>query len=379
MRFPAYLSVNRVALPRLFSRIFKGLYVLNGLLMVALRFNWLGPDLYSVYGLVSVTSFVAIVASFVLSFVDSFHRGEVEVTPDAVVLRRERKGTRIVPRSSIVSALAVHRPHPGVHVSTVELTLANGDRLHLRLNDAAAAATIVSALGFGPEGARLPVDLAMPSRRWLHLLLGFGVYAFAMVVSAFLLAASRGREVDALQAGSALLQMALYVPLVKLLAAPRVVVGRDGVLVERGWKRKAYRAGDPALPNVLRGIGVDGARVDAVVHAARERAVGGGAAIGALFERGGLSLPEWRARIVSALDGGYRASGNVTELARSVLASADVTPDERVGAALALRVAGDVEPVRRAAVATADDRVRVVLDAMADGADDVVERRLREL
>jgi hypothetical protein len=54
-----------------------------------------------------------------------------------------------------------------------------------------------------------------------------------------------------------------------------------------------------------------------------------------------------------------------------MLAPVPATLEPRIGAALALRTAGaPVEPVRIAAEGTLEPTVRVVLDAIADGAED---------
>jgi len=68
-----------------------------------------------------------------------------------------------------------------------------------------------------------------------------------------------------------------------------------------------------------------------------------------------------------------------------VLHSAQATPEQRVGAALALRVAGQPkERIRIAVDAAADERVREALEAVVEARDGelddpVVEKALRRL
>lgn len=74
------------------------------------------------------------------------------------------------------------------------------------------------------------------------------------------------------------------------------------------------------------------------------------------------------------------ANASTNEDAFAVVRSAAATDDERIGAAIALRVAGEPERVRIAADTLANDDVRDALEAIADGADDVrVERALRKI
>lgn len=159
------------------------------------------------------------------------------------------------------------------------------------------------------------------------------------------------------------------------------MIGDDGVRVERGWGARFFRTRDPRLWSALRGFGLDDVRVASALRRAEERASAmTTAAEPRAFARDGRSLDEWRRRLAAMFEGGYRAGPKTTEEAASVLRSAASAPDERVGAAMALRVAGDVERVRAAAAGIADERVRVALEAVASEADDVViEKALRRM
>src|SRR5207253_2417754 len=77
----------------------------------------------------------------------------------------------------------------------------------------------------------------------------------------------------------------------------------------------------------------------------------------AAFERGGekRDVGAWKSALRGTLDAGYRAAGTTVEDANAVLASTGSTIEQRLGAALALRVAG--EPPQR---------IRIAADGMVD-------------
>ena len=78
------------------------------------------------------------------------------------------------------------------------------------------------------------------------------------------------------------------------------------------------------------------------------------------YERGGRPLAEWRDHLAQAMNqASYRHNAATVDEAATVLRSAQATPEQRVGAALAMRVAGQPkERIRVAVDAAADDRVR---------------------
>ncbi len=70
------------------------------------------------------------------------------------------------------------------------------------------------------------------------------------------------------------------------------------------------------------------------------------------------------------INGDYRAGASSTEEAAAVLASPRATPDQRIGAALALRLAGaPIEQIRIASHGLAEERVRTVIAEIADAED----------
>ena len=193
-------------------------------------------------------------------------------------------------------------------------------------------------------------------------------------------------------------------------------VGDDGVLLEKGFAKRFVTQPDilaieqlhQTAPLVIRtrsggdislaGAAVDPQRCTAVGRALRERfpRTLGGRATGssaaeveprrsaadraAYFSRGARSVADWRAALSGMIAASYRAPSASVEDMTSVLTSAGATPEERVGAALALRVAGEPPArIRVAAESVASEPLREALAAAADGDDatlDVVLRRM---
>jgi hypothetical protein len=139
---------------------------------------------------------------------------------------------------------------------------------------------------------------------------------------------------------------------------------------------------------IVQGAGLDAGRVMAVSRAFQERLRPSVATADrfAHYERGGRVLAEWRAHLAQALNqASYRQNAATVDEATAVLHSAEASPEQRVGAALALRVAGQPRERLRVAVdAAADDRTREVLDAVAEARDGdvddaVIEKALKRL
>jgi hypothetical protein len=127
----------------------------------------------------------------------------------------------------------------------------------------------------------------------------------------------------------------------------------------------------------MNGFALDLARGEAIGRVVEERS--GPAATTAdrftHYERGGRLLAEWRAHLSQAMNqASYRHNAATIDEAAAVLHSAEATPEQRVGAALALRVAGQPkERIRVAVDAAADDRVRAALEAVAEARDGEVD------
>src|SRR5262249_18369760 len=99
----------------------------------------------------------------------------------------------------------------------------------------------------------------------------------------------------------------------------------------------------------------------------------------AAFERAGASLAEWKDHIRASIEQtGYRTAASPVEDAAEIVRSPHAAPDQRIGAALALRIAGEPpDRIRVAAGAVVDDDVRGALEAIADDDDARAERALR--
>jgi hypothetical protein len=100
----------------------------------------------------------------------------------------------------------------------------------------------------------------------------------------------------------------------------------------------------------------------------------------AAFERGGEDVVAWRTKLKRALDGGYREASFTVDDAMRVLDAPGATNEQRVGAALALRVAGEPpQKIRVAAGDAVDPELRAAFEAIADDEDAGLERAMGNL
>jgi hypothetical protein len=217
----------------------------------------------------------------------------------------------------------------------------------------------------------------------------------------FAAAFSDSRAFEAAMAGYPPLTLLFYYLLQRFTRAPDVTVGDDGILVKGAGAPRFIARRDIAFAGLgptgllaieertgrrtpIVGVLYDKARVAALSRVIAQR-YGPSAASAERhvhYERGGRPLAAWREHLARALnDTNYRENAASADEAASVLYSAFATPEERVGAALALRVAGQPrERIRVAADGAADDRVREALEAVADADDDaVIEKALKRL
>lgn len=380
------VSRRRVALARLIATAGKallvaGMVVLGPVLAMDPGDRFVGPS----YGAAITFGFLALAASYAVSLTETWSPGTVRVTGDALSIRG-----RDVPLHAIASAYVVERAVGGIATSVVEIVLANGDAIALRVSDPSVARQLVAALGFGPAGRPTRIDLARPTRRLLHPLLGAGALVLGLVVAGVAASIVAGTQPaqSALFGGVLYVVMAIasglvYAAFKRLSAAPVVLVGSDAVVIEQALRRTYVARADLARSgDVVPGGGVahDAERRAAALAMIAER-FGPGAerpASAARFERASRDLASWRAHLRGVLDAGYRAAGASTEDAAAVLASAGATDEQRIGAALALRIAGEpADRIRVSAEAAVEPRLRVALAAIADDADDAeVDRAL---
>ncbi|WP_437311274.1 hypothetical protein [Sorangium sp. So ce388] len=314
-------------------------------------------------------------------------RGTVRVAAGATGLRLTRgAAARWIPRAAIRSGLVVPKPR-----SHVALELRGGRQIEVQVEGEEEGARLLAALGLGPEARRVAVSLGSAKRDraavWARLLVYALVFGFTSALF---------EDLSVLVDRSALMKakhLAFYVLIIWLgrrIARPaRIVVGSDGVLVERpssrtwlpyavltairtrGDRLLLVRQGDDG-PVELRAAEPGLARALARrIREARKRAAGGAAPRGVeALERRGRDPAAWREDLRKMLTAGdYRAAGLTLEDVRHALDDASAPPDRRIGAALLLRIAGYPEArdlIRVTAEATADDELRAALERAAD-------------
>jgi hypothetical protein len=370
------IARGRVRLPWILSNVFKVTYVVAGLGVLVSSFAANIAMVFASLG--GLAGWGLLIASYVLSLLHTWQEGMVEVAADALILRVPNRPSEVVPRSTVVGANVVQRPSPNGNLPTVEVELSDGDRLTLRLADLAAAHALVSTLGFGAGQRRSRARLAMPVGRLFHLPLAIGIHLLVAIPFAFAFGVLAGGWGIG-QFLSSALEMGIYLAVARRLRPAEVEIGDDGVHIHRGFSSRFVAAQDPALSGALAGVGVDDVRAREIVNRAAERTAKA-RTDAQVFERGERSIGEWRRHIKASMEGGYRASPVTAEEAASVLRSAEATAAQRIGAGIALRAFGEQHRVRAAIDATANVRVRVALEAIADDrADEEVERALRRL
>ena len=394
------VSWTRVRTPRLLSRIAKVVYALSAVSALAIAYGEMAW--FAVFGGLGMFAWPLFIVSYILSLTQTTAAGGLEVTrSELVILSPDRRKRRAIPIAKVSGALVVHREVFGGYVPTVEFELTNGDLLTARLPDPRSADAVVTALGFGAGGKRVHASLSKPTRRLLNPPLGFVAYIVSMV--GLLGGSPRGGSFEQAYAAYPVVALLLYAGLKRLLRAPEVTVGEDGVLLKRRFRTTFLprseiffasavgssfvieRRGGERI--VLSGVALDLARRQAVARVIEERLAPSMTTADRFthYDRGGRVLAEWRAHLAGAMNqASYRHNAATVEEAAAVLHSVEATPEQRVGAALALRVAGQPkERIRVAVDATADERVRAALAAIAEADseldDPVVEKALLRL
>jgi hypothetical protein len=369
------IAWTRVRSTRTLSSAAKSLYVVGSVLSaswIVWGAIWVG----SLGASMTILAWPLLMVSYAVRLSPSHGPGALSVAGDALFVH-QRSGARKILRDDIVSALLVPRAMGQGTVAAVELDLVGGDRVTLRTPDAAAAEAVVRELGFGPGGKRIEVDVAGASRRLMHPVLALGSYiVITLMITAFATLGAAWNELALpllLQGATPALTMLLYELAKRASGAPRVSVGVDGVIVTRGLRREHFPLdAERALPR--EGAFLDRERCAAVaaVIDARREAIAVSPERRVRYARQDRPVTEWRSAIARAVDEpGYRVAPAPVDEAEATLRSATAAPDERVGAALAMRVRGEGgERIRVAAAAMSDERLRLALEAVADAEDD---------
>ena len=355
-----------------------------------------------------VAMLACIVASYIVWFARSSAPAKVLLDDESLVVASARR-SRTVLRSRIASAYAVSRPVGGGWAPSVEIVLSHGDVITARVATPEDARALVSALGFGQGGRRVTIALDAPARRLYDVLLGVGAYQLGSIAMVPFVALARvlagttmHGEIGAL-AGALVGPAALgvYTLLKRLVRPPTMTIGDDGIAYSAGLTKRFVARGAvtsieqvhpsaplvvhtaAAPPLVVNASVLDHGKRAAAAQVAYERLVASprGPDAPAAFQRVGGSVAEWRAHLRGLFDaGGYRTAGTSVDDAAAVLRTPTASPEQRIGAALALRVAGEPpERIRVAAEAAADDRVRDALEAVASGDDTAAEKAVRRL
>jgi hypothetical protein len=303
--------------------------------------------------------------------------GDLEIDAAGALHVRVGDESRTFRRAEVRGAWGTRRRQGRRMDHWVEIATRSGTMLSIHVLSAEEGRALVDALGFETGGRAVHIPLANRTRRRYHLLLALLAYAAAVVF-----AGSAG--------GFAMLMIpALYALVRFAFRPPSLEIGHDALHVKVGVRTIRIPRADVAsavywVPAsliierkngskvALHHVGLEAARLVAAAELIAERVGNRPApARASVFERGGRGLAEWRAGLQTALEPDYRSSGTSIDDASAVLASSTATVEQRIGAALALRVAGEpLEKVRVAAEGTVEPKIRVVLEAIAEGAND---------
>lgn len=396
------IAIRRAGLSRWLGLLSKlGLVKLLVLLSIGANPGMIG---LSFIGFVSF-----VLASVAARMVNVENEGSVTVDETAVTILTTRVH-RTIPRAHVRAAIATTRVIAGaVPVHAVEITTrarglgGDGDVVRVRTRDREEADALVRELGFGPGQRRVAIDFASPARPLLHVFLLFPAFVLANILSVIVLLVAQASgmgHVPVAMVGPLFFAafFAAFEIVKRGFRAQRWVVGDDGVLVERAFGKtwvkregiaKIKNRGLALAPVILRtngaqlvpprGAGIDHERVHAAVEALERRLATREPKPNAPeLARGERSVRALREELRQRIEQPtYREAAATTETAEALMKSPDASLDERVAAAMALRIAGEpAAKIRVAADAFVDDATREALEAVADDDDARVERAL---
>ncbi len=269
----------------------------------------------------------------------------------------------------------------------VLLELTDGTKLDLRL-ERAESARVLSHLGVSPDQRTLTVPLRRSLGAFTIALLTYlvslvvALYTSAFVVSTF--------GVDTVGVFGLLAPVVSTILVVRRFGFPRVEIGTDGVRVRGMWRQtflphheieRVEAQGSYVVLHrkdratiILPLVAADADETNGVVHRIEgARKTGSGTRIAAVLARAGRSVAEWRQGVLATRGASFREQALAQDDLDHIVADARATPEQRIGAAPALRAsdpeAGKVR-IATAAASTAEEHLRIALQTIADDAID---------
>lgn len=385
---PAIVSIpsggirwTRVALPRRLSRGFFVLYAGAALLGAAfIAMEALGA--YVFVSALNLVSYLLLVLSFAFSLTERIAPGVLQVFEHGVHLVHGSK-VHVLEDDQIRGVYFVERVVGGQGMPTVEIEHANGDRFAVRTSDFATARQAIELLRAHQTTPRTLVRLALPTRRLLHLPLAVGASTVGSLATIAVSILFREQMFTAVV--SVAFVIGAFLLMRRFVAPPVLDIGDDAVVLTKGFAG-SRRVSFERASTMLEGPLLDEARRTSALHMLAESAYRASQArvsperLRAL-ERQGRDLTTWRANAAASLgEGQYRVAASIATDVEAALRSPHATPEQRIGAALALRATEDAPArIRIAARSLADERVREALEAVADDDDAALARAMKRL
>jgi hypothetical protein len=335
----------------------------------------------------ALTAIVCGIAAFFLNRSFFAPRGVIRCSSNDLVI--ERRIARTIPLADVEAGFVV----PTRKATSVELHLKGGDVIDVRVADAAEAASLLRSARVDVARQRCRIQLVDQNARLFIGLFTAGSLAYCSIPALVFLAVLFPGQTAGL-VWTCLLALSTVLAL-RATALPELTIGTDGISFKRGfWEtfvafeelaeiRPAglgilIRYRDGRTRTIFSPAGVGPERFEALLLRVRE-AMAARAQVQQpaleLLDRRGRSLREWRTALSEVARRGtsYRDIGISIDDLEAVIASADATPERRLGAAVALRAAAHpaaTSLIRVAAAQCASQRLRVALEKVGEGKDD---------
>ncbi|MFT3763980.1 MAG: hypothetical protein QM820_00410 [Minicystis sp.] len=341
------------------------------------------------FGQASLAAAVFACLALVVRFVPLASRGAVDRVGEHLIVETHGPYSRLRTLSARAGYLV-----PAGRAVRAEIHLENGDLLHVDAPDNETAEGVLRVAGVDAAQLRARIEMTEPLARTYAFVLLATVLGFVGLPVLFPLV----RAIPALIGGPLWLFGVLLAARIAaaFTSLPEITVGTDGVSWQRGPVRRfiplseiaSVRSQGPRLDFDLIGgrtvtlwslTGAAPARASALELRVREAlAARCGEIVSGhldLLDRRGRSVAEWSASLAGLARAGssYRAVGLSPDDLAAIVVSPDVTPERRLGAALALHAAGDPaapDRIRNAAAQCASGRLRIALERVGDGAID---------